>query len=461
MISSSPNAAQTQFLSPGLKEMLNPKEPLYRLAETIDWQEIESELSPLYIEFGRPAKPIRLMVGLNLLKHLYNLSDETVVSTWMQNPYYQYFTGETVFQWKPPVASSDMVHFRKRVGEKGIERILALTIKVHGEKAKEDEVIIDTTVQEKNITHPTDVKLYARIIEYCWRIADKEGMPLRQRYSRVRKHALYLQRFRKSKTRYKEAIRAERKLKIIAGRLTRELFRKLPKSKFQRYAEKFDVFFQVLHQKKGDKNKVYSIHEPDVYCMAKGKEAKKYEFGCKVSLIVTKSTGLCVGAVVPEPVEWVSFPENIYDGHTLPKALEQYERLLEKRPKLALVDLGYQGVETIQGTQILQAGRMKGKLKGSAYYRMRKKLARRSAIEPEIGHLKARFRLGRNFLKGLYGDAVNVMLAAAAANLAKWMRRVCRWLFSVAAIPLKMFFDLLKNWTKEPHFSTLIFKGTF
>src|SRR6478609_8106981 len=205
---------QLQFLAPSLREMCNPKNPLWQLAEKIDWTEIEAELSPLYAGSGRPAKPIRLMVGLNLLKHMFNLGDETVIKAWVENPYYQYFTGESVFQWKPPVAPSDMVYFRKRIGTEGLERILVATIKVHGESAKEKEVIVDTTVQEKNITHPTDVKLYSRIIEHCWRIADKEEIELRQRYSRVRKKYLYLQRFRKSKVRFKEAIRAEKRLKV-------------------------------------------------------------------------------------------------------------------------------------------------------------------------------------------------------------------------------------------------------
>ena len=110
-----------------------------------------------------PVKPVRF---------------KTVVKAWVENPYYQYFTGETVFQWKFPVAPSDMVYFRERIGTEGLERILAATIKVHGESALEEDVIVDTTVQEKNITHPTDVKLYSRVIESCWRIADKEDIPL-------------------------------------------------------------------------------------------------------------------------------------------------------------------------------------------------------------------------------------------------------------------------------------------
>jgi IS5 family transposase len=406
---------QLQFLAPSLREMCNPKNPLWQLAEKIDWKEIEAELSPLYTDIGRPAKPIRLMVGLNLLKHMFNLGDETVIKAWVENPYYQYFTGETVFQWKFPVAPSDMVYFRKRIGEKGLERILAASIKVHGESAKEEEVIVDTTVQEKNITHPTDVKLYSRIIEHCWRIADQESIKLRQRYSRVRSKCLYLQRFRKSKVRFRDAIRAEKKLKVIAGRLSRELMRRLPKRVFAAYAEKFDIFFQIIHQKKSDHEKIYSVHEPDVHCISKGKEHKKYEFGCKVSLAVTKNSGVCVGAM--------SFEGNPYDGHTLPAALKQCERLTEQRPKVALVDLGYRGAKEVGGTQILYAGRVGRDLKGSAYYRMKRKLGRRASIEPRIGHLKARFRLGRNFLKGVYGDMANVILAASAMNLVNWMGR--------------------------------------
>jgi IS5 family transposase len=360
----------------------------------------------------------------------------------VENPYYQYFTGESVFQWKPPVAPSDMVYFRKRIGTEGLERILVATIKVHGESAKEEEVIVDTTVQEKNITHPTDVKLYSRIIEHCWRIADKEEIELRQRYSRVRKKYLYLQRFRKSKVRFKEAIRAEKRLKVIAGRLTRELLKKIAKNRIGKYAAVFDVFQQIIHQKKSDSDKVYSVHEPDVQCISKGKEYKKYEFGCKVSLAVTKDSGVCVGAM--------SFEKNPYDGHTLPAALDQCQRLTEQRPKVALVDLGYRGTKEVGGTEILYAGRVGRELKGGAYYRMKRKLGRRASIEPRIGHLKARFRLGRNFLKGIYGDMANVILAASAMNLVNWMSRFLLPIFEMLRWSNKMFETLrvLLTWPR-------------
>jgi hypothetical protein len=206
---------QLHFLAHRFREMCNPKNPLWQLAEKIDWTKIETKLSPLYAGSGRPAKPIRLM-GLNLLMHMFKLGDETVIRAWVENLYYQYFTGESVFQWTPPVASSDMVYFRKRIGTEGLERILVATIQVHVESAKEEEVIVDTIVRMKNTTHPTDVKLFTRI-EHCWRIAGKEEIDLRQRYSRVQKKYLYLKRFRKSKVRFKEAIRAVKGLKVNVG----------------------------------------------------------------------------------------------------------------------------------------------------------------------------------------------------------------------------------------------------
>lgn len=440
---------QFQFLAPSLREMLDPKNPLYRLTETIDWKEIEAELSPLYADFGRPAKPIRLMVGLNLLKHMFNLGDETVIKAWVENPYYQFFTGATVFQWKPPVAPSDMVYFRKRIATAGLERILAACIKIHGDSAKEEEVIVDTTVQEKNITHSTDVKLYSRVIEYCWRIADEVGIELRQRYTRVRKICLYLQRFRKSKFRFKDAIRAEKKLKVIAGRLTRELLRKIPSSRFKLYAPDFDTFIQIVHQKKTDADKVYSVHEPDIQCISKGKEYKKYEFGCKVSLAVTKDSGVCVGAM--------SYEKNPYDGHTLPAALDQCERLTGQRPKAALVDLGYRGAKKVGETQILYTGRISKEISGSNRYRLKQKLHRRASIEPRIGHMKARFRLGRKFLKGLFGGMANVLLAASAMNLVNWMSRF----FASVFLMLLAAYQMLQNASSAFGHPTLKFHGTF
>ena len=416
MKSSSPNQHQQSFLYQGLKEILNPEEPLYQLAEKIPWEEIEKGFAKYYIDFGRPAKPIRLMVSLVVLKQMYNLGDETVIEHWVQNPYWQYFSGEREFQWKFPIEPSDLVHFRKRIGQEGINKILKISIAIHGKAALEREVVVDTTVQEKNITFPTDIKLHKRIIEQCRKITEEEGIEQRQSYKRTVKKLIMAQRFRNHPKNKKKALQAERKLKTIAGRMVREIERKLTSGQKEKYASSLDIYNKILRQKKSDKEKIYSIHEPKVYCISKGKDHKKYEFGSKASLVITKKSGIIVGAY--------SLEKNEYDGHTLPKALDQCEQLRGVRPKVAIVDRGYKGRSRIGETEILLP---KPPKKGTSEYEKKKARARfrrRAAIEPVIGHLKTDNRLSRNFLKGVIGDATNVMLAAAAFNFRKWMRKL-------------------------------------
>jgi IS5 family transposase len=415
MKGNSPNQAQENFLYQGLKEMLNPKEPLYQLTEKIPWTEIEEAFSKYYVEYGRPAKPIRLMISLVLLKQMYNLGDETVIEQWVQNPYWQYFSGEKIFQWKFPVEPSDMVHFRKRIGEEGIKKILEISIAIHGKAAMEKEVVVDTTVQEKNITFPTDVKLHKRIIEQCRKITEAEGIEQRQSYKRTVKKLMMAQRFRNHPLNRKKALQAERKLKTIAGRMVREVERELTTEQKEKYASRIDIYNKILRQKKTDTEKIYSIHEPKVYCISKGKEHKKYEFGSKSSLVTTKNSGIIVGAY--------SLEKNEYDGHTLPKALDQCEQLRGVRPTVAIVDRGYKGSSRIGETEILLPKPPKKAMSEYEKKKARLRFRRRAAIEPVIGHLKTDNRLSRNFLKGVIGDQINVMLASAAFNLRKWMRK--------------------------------------
>ncbi|MFV1962633.1 MAG: IS5 family transposase [Acidimicrobiia bacterium] len=435
MKSNSPNQNQSTFLYQGLKEILNPKEPLYQLSDKIAWWEIEKELEKYYVNFGRPAKPIRLMVSLLLLKQMYNLGDETVVESWVQNPYWQYFSGYTMFQWNFPIEPTDLVHFRKRIGKKGIEKIFKISIELHGKKSKETEVVIDTTVQEKNITYPTDVKLHKKIIDKCVKIALEEDVELRQSYRRISKQLVIDQRGNRSKKGKTKARKSARKLKTIAGRLTRELRRKLSKELLQKYEEEIKLFEKVLSQQKGDSNKIYSLHEPKVYCMSKGKAHKRFEFGSKVSIVLTKNSGIAVGAY--------NFEENIYDGHTLPEVLEQIKRLTEKEPKVAIVDRGYRGVSKVGNTEILRPKKPKKKATPYEKTKARKRFRRRAAIEPVIGHLKQDFRLSRNFLKGTQGDMVNVLLAATAYNLTKWMRIESKKIFLFVLSRLSKIFDLI------------------
>lgn len=406
---------------PSLAEQCDPRQKLVKLAKAIPWQTFEEAFADRYSETGRPAKPIRLMVGLLLLKHLENLSDEVVVERWVQNPYYQLFCGMDQFQWDVPCDPSDLVHFRNRIGDEGATLILATTAQMHGKRAQESEIVIDTTVQEKNITHPTDTKLARKIIQRCWKLADGHGVKLRRRYRKeVRQHVM-AQRWRGHARRQKAARKGVRKLKTIAGRLIRELERKLPAQALASQKRNFALYRQVLRQKTKDKSKIYSLHEPQAYCIAKGKEHKKYEFGSKASVAMTKTHGVIVAAANHE--------ENIYDGHTLPEVLEISEATMGKQPSKAIVDRGYRGRKKIGATEILVPQRPPAGQSRSMKTKMRKRFRRRAAIEPVIGHLKQDHRLGRCFLKGHLGDAMNLKLAAAAWNLKKWMRELLFWLF--------------------------------
>src|ERR1017187_6407027 len=404
---------QTSFLMPSLGEQLDPRQPLKQLADTLPWAEFEQAFGKYYSDEGRPAKPVRLMVGLLLLKQMFNQGDETVVAGWVQNPYWQYFCGMTDFQWAVPCDPSDLVYFRQRIGEIGMQRILQVTVRLHGAKAQEKEVVVDTTVQEKNITHPTDTKLAHKIIRRCWKLADRNGVKLRRRYRKAVRQCVMAQRWRKEPKQRKVAQRALRKMKVIAGRLLRELERKLPATHCAAERENFALYRRVLRQQTGDKNKVYSLHEPQVYCLSKGKAHKKYEFGSKASVVMTKTHGVIVGAV--------AHVENLYDGDALRPALEQTRFITEQPPAKAIVDRGYRGRKEVDGTEVLLPSKPKPGQSKRESAKMRARFRRRAAIEPVISHLKHQYRLGRCFLKGFVGDQVNLLLAAAAWNLKKWL----------------------------------------
>src|SRR4030066_1999261 len=186
-----PKNPQLNVFRVPLVSIINMEHELVLLTQRIDWEKVENEFSVYYPELGRPAVPIRKMVGSMLLKQMYNLGDETFVARWIENPCWQYFCGEIYFQYYNPYDPTDFVHFRKRIGEEGAEKILKLSINLFDSKeVNEKEVQFDTTVQEKNITFPTDSKLHKKIIEGCIKIAEKEGIVLRQSYKRTVKQLM-------------------------------------------------------------------------------------------------------------------------------------------------------------------------------------------------------------------------------------------------------------------------------
>ena len=423
MIPQKSTSNQLNFLSPPLKEQLNDKQPLYLLSDTINWSYFEDEFSRLYSKEGRPAHPIRLMVSLLILKAIYSLSDEELVEQqWEMNPYFQYFGGFTTMQWGQPCAASDLVHFRKRIGNEGIEKILKRSIELHGKDGRDKHVSIDTTVQEKNITYPTDAKLHKKIADKCVSIANKEGVVLRRSYVRTTKKLVRDTYNGTHPSRRKKANAAKRKLKTIAGRLIRDLERKLPNNG---YETTLALFKKVIAQGKYTKNKVYSLHEPEVYCIAKGKAHKKYEYGCKASVVLTQNTGIIVGAM--------TFEENIYDGHTLKEVLKQTSSLTGSYPNTATVDRGYKGINSIEGTTIIRPSKPLKRDNAYQKQKKRKHCRRRAAIEPIIGHLKKDHRAIINYLKGTTGDQINFIMAASGFNYKKLMKKlkaIAFWLYS-------------------------------
>ena len=200
---------QLSLFGSNLIQMLNPAHPLLKLAEIIPWKSLEKELQHLYSHTGAPSHPLRKMLGILLLQHIFKWSDQGVVEAWKENPYYQYFSGEASWQWDQPCAASDLVHFRKRLGEAGMRHLLKMTLVLHEQEIKKaKEVLVDTTVQEKNITYPTDAKLYKKVIDKCREIAKKTGIQLRQSYRYVVKKLIYMQRYISHPSQGKQARKA-------------------------------------------------------------------------------------------------------------------------------------------------------------------------------------------------------------------------------------------------------------
>ena len=396
-----------------LMTQLDPTHELLALANKFNWQSLETAFLPLYSHRGRGAKPIRLMTGLLMLKQLYDLSDDAVIEQWRMNPYFQAFCGEKSFQTQLPCDSSQLSVFRKRIGEDGVALIFAQSVALHGQAAEEKTVLVDTTVQEKNITYPTDSKLAIKIINKLNKLAKVHGIQQRRTFVReVKELRLACRHFRQPKAR-NNARKALKRLRTIAGILRRELERQLPVEVLEGLAAQFALYQRVLTQTPKDKNKIYSLHEPDVYCVGKGKDHKAYEYGRKASVVSTLKSKIIIGVV--------SHDEHVHDSKTLKPALEHAQQHRKSAIEMAVVDRGYRGSQQyVEATVLLPKPPLK---RDSAYEQQKKRrlCQQRAGIEPIIGHLKQDFRLSRCRLKGSYGDRINLLMAACAWNLRKWL----------------------------------------
>jgi IS5 family transposase len=362
------------------------------------------------------------VIGLLLLKHIYGLSDEGVCERWVYDPYFQHFTGEEFFQHAFPHERSDLSHWRKRLGDK-LEKLLAESLRVAhtaGALRTRDlrRVTVDTTVQPKAVTFPTDAKLLHAAIKGLNRLAGKLGVRLRQSYLRIAKRAAMMAGRYAHAKQFKRHQRQLRLLRTRLGRLIRDIRRKIAGQPDLEEVFQYPLgrAGQIRSQQQRQRGfKLYSFHAPEVECIGKGKASAPYEFGVKVSVVTTNARAPGGQFVLHAK----ALPGNPYDGHTLGTIIENTERLTGSAIERGYVDKGYRGHDTKNPRRIFISGQKRG-----VFGVIKRELRRRSAIEAVIGHLKAEGHLGRCYLKGRKGDAANVVLTAVGHNL----RLVLAWL---------------------------------
>ncbi len=412
MLGKSPNQShpQTNLFRPLLSSFINLSDPLIVLGSKIEWQSIEDSVSGLYARNGAPSKPVRLMAGLLMLKQMFNKSDEVIVQEWKQNPYYQYFTGGIYFEWEWPCDPSELVHFRNRIGQQGVQKIFEISQELHADKIDQaEELIVDTTVQEKNISYPTDTKLTLKIIEKSLKFAKRQSLKLKQTYGKELKELKVSLRFAHHPKRKNQARKAFRRLKTIAGRIVRDTAQKAEHKGINSYSALKGLFEKVLDQKRNSKNKIYSLHETQVACIAKGKTHKPYEFGSKISLAMIPGANIILGVS--------HFLGNPHDSTTLQPTLQAISKL-PQGIKYVIVDRGYRGNKKIGNMEVVLPN-PKADLNKPIAFRQQKstQCKRRAAIEPVISHIKHDCRMLKNYLKATKGDIFNAIMAAAAFNL--------------------------------------------
>jgi transposase, IS5 family len=429
---------QVDLFRSRLDQILDLEHALVKLARSIDWGFLETKFGAVYDDDpGRPPLPTRLMAGLAILKSTHNLSDEMLCERWVENPYYQFFCGEEFFQHRLPFERSSLTRWRQRMGEDKlaalVQESLSTAIRLKAARPADfKEVIVDTTVQEKAVSFPTDAKLMHRARERLVKLAHKHGVALRQSYARVGKFALIKhQRYAHAKQ-FKRANKALKRLRTMLGAVIRDITRKLD--------DRPDLagFFQlalslarrVKDQRQRERGKkIYSLHAPEVECIGKGKPHKPYEFGVKVSLATTlnRSKG---GQFA---VHAKALPGNPYDGHTLATIIPEIEKSVGAELGKIVTDAGYRGhnAPKDKSFKVYVAGMKRGLTE-----EIKRAFRRRAAVEPVIGHLKSDHRMNRNFLALAIGDAANAVLAAAGYNfslLLRWLRLLCALILAALA----------------------------
>ncbi|MEH2470480.1 IS5 family transposase [Nitrobacteraceae bacterium AZCC 2161] len=425
---------QVDLFRPALDVIIDLGHPLVRLAAEVDWEFVGTRFGGVCRSGpGQPPLPTRLIAGLLILKHMHNLSDEVLCARWVENPYFQFFCGEAVFRHDLPFDRSSLTRWRQRLGEEQLTALLQESLAVaHRSGALQtrdlERVVVDTTVQEKAVAHPTDARLNHRAIEKLVDLAKREGVSLRQSYRRLAKRAAIMVGRYTHAHQFKRARRALKFLRTRLGRIIRDIRRKVEGNAVleDRFAPLLDLASRVRqqdHRQRGPK--VYSLHAPEVECIGKGKARTPYEFGCKVS-VVTPVTAPKGGQFV---LHAKALHGNPYDGHTLGPVIADLQKLTGVDVQRIHVDKGYRGHSYPNRFRVWISGQVRRVTKA-----IRREMKRRAAVEPVIGHLKAEHRMGRNHLKGRAGDRINPVLAAAGFNfhlLLRWFEQLLRALMQL------------------------------
>jgi len=399
-------SADQKQKNPLLTDFIDMRHELVLLANKMEWKYFEKKFSGFYYITGQPAVPIRMMVGCLLLKQMYKPGDKTLAKAWVRDPYMQYFCGEAHFQHRFPFDLSDFVHFSKRIGLDGVEKIFKHTVTLHGEKAASKMVLSDTIVQENFVTYPTDAKQYKRVIDDVNRISEKEGYTQRQQYTRISKQMLRYTYNGIHPSRKKKACNAIRSLCTIGSRVVRELERNIDEIKRGQYSRKLHLHSKILSLKSKDKDEIYSLHKPYTACIEKGKAARQYEYGNKVGLMTNPKT-LTILAIK-------SYEGNPHDSKIIEPLLEQMKANDIRLPQDVVYDRGGKGEKKICGVKISTPGKPKRHDTSSEKRCKRENFRRRAAIEQVIGHLKSQFRMGQNYLSGRQSPQRNAFLCAVA-----------------------------------------------
>jgi IS5 family transposase len=418
-----------------LDQIINMRHELVTLADKIDWDWIDAELADCFSDRGRPAEPVRFMIGMFLLKHTYALSDEQVWDRWVHDPYFQYFTGEEFFQHALPHERSGMSHWRKRIGDK-LDKLLSETLRLahdSGALKKSDlaRVTVDTTVQPKNIAFPTDAQLLETAIQQLGKLARRHGVKLRQSYTRLAKTAAMMAGRYAHAKQFKRMNKRIKFLRTRLGRLIRDIVKKTEGDQALRevFVTALAKASQIRAQKPRQRGrKLHSWHAPEAECIGKGKARAPYEFGVKVTLTTTNKR--CKGGQFILHAK--ALPGNPYDGHTLKEVITETQELTGREIERVYVDKGYQGHKAPKPLRVFKSGQKRG-----VHGQIKKELRRRSAIEAVIGHCKTDGHLGRNFLKGPQGDQFNAIMSAVGYNIRlilKWLRTLlCKIITAILA----------------------------